>query len=157
MTRSFRPMLAIVHKYLVMLTWRILCLQLCSRKTEANSKVILSAREELRAQVQRLALSSEKLAGVWNSLLLDQSWLSQMEILHSWCSFSLSYNLLLRDLDLWELIILLKKHLLGQNVFLQSLIYPSEKTIYWNKQHFGMGKSHVLPTELPFFAPWKHN
>ena len=32
----------------------------------------------------------------------------------------------------------------GQNGFLQSLIYPSEKTIYWNKQHFGV-KVSCLP------------
>ena len=43
-----------------------------SQDCEANSKVILSAREELRAPAQRLALSSEKQAGVWNSLLLEQ-------------------------------------------------------------------------------------
>ena len=29
-------------------------------------------------------------------------------------------------------------HLLSQNVFFQSIIYPTEKTIHWNKQHFGM-------------------
>ena len=29
-------------------------------------------------------------------------------------------------------------HLLSQDGFLQSIIYPSEKTIHWNKQHFGM-------------------
>ena len=29
-------------------------------------------------------------------------------------------------------------HLLSQKVFLRSIIYPSEKTIHWNKQHFGM-------------------
>ena len=29
-------------------------------------------------------------------------------------------------------------HLLSQKVFLWSIIYPSEKTIHWNKQHFGM-------------------
>ena len=39
-----------------------------------------------------------------------------------------------------------KSHLLSQNVFLQSIIYPSEKKIHWNKQHFGMSKSRVLPT-----------
>ena len=40
-----------------------------------------------------------------------------------------------------------KSHLLSQNVFLQSVIYPSEKKkIHWNKQHFGMSKSRVLPT-----------
>ena len=43
-------------------------------------------------------------------------------------------------------------HLLSQNVFVQSIIYQSEKTIiHWNKQHFAIGKSHVLPTKLPFF------
>ena len=36
-------------------------------------------------------------------------------------------------------------HLLSQNVFLRSIIYPSEKTIHWNKQHFG--------TDPPFFTP----
>ena len=54
-----------------------------SQDCEANSKVTLSARGELRAPVQRLALSSEKQAGVLNSLLLEQSRLSQIEILHS--------------------------------------------------------------------------
>ena len=29
-------------------------------------------------------------------------------------------------------------HVLSQNVFVQSIIYQSEKTIHWNKQHFGM-------------------
>ena len=29
-------------------------------------------------------------------------------------------------------------HLLSQNVFLQSIIYPSDKKIHLNKQHFGM-------------------
>ena len=29
-------------------------------------------------------------------------------------------------------------HLLSQKVFVRSIIYPSEKTIHWNKQHFGM-------------------
>ena len=29
-------------------------------------------------------------------------------------------------------------HLLSQKVFLRSIIYPSEKTIHWNEQHFGM-------------------
>ena len=42
--------------------------------------------------VQRLASPLEKQAGVKNSLLLEQSWLSHIAILHSWCSFSLSYN-----------------------------------------------------------------
>ena len=32
-TRSCRPMLTIDHKYLVVLTWRTLCLYMCSRKT----------------------------------------------------------------------------------------------------------------------------
>ena len=29
-------------------------------------------------------------------------------------------------------------HLLSQKVFLRSIICPSEKTIHWNKQHFGI-------------------
>ena len=29
-------------------------------------------------------------------------------------------------------------HLLSQNVFLQSIIYLTKKTIHWNKQYFGM-------------------
>ena len=29
-------------------------------------------------------------------------------------------------------------HLFSQNVFVQSIIYQSEETIHWNKQHFGM-------------------
>ena len=28
-------------------------------------------------------------------------------------------------------------HLLSQNVFLQSIIYPTKKIVHWNKQHFG--------------------
>ena len=40
----------------------------------------VSAREELRAPVQRLALSSEKQAGVWNSLLLEQSKFSIIDV-----------------------------------------------------------------------------
>ena len=47
----------------------------------------LSPREQLRAPVQRLALTRVK-----NSLLLEQSWLSHIANLHSWCSFSLSYD-----------------------------------------------------------------
>ena len=39
-----------------------------------------------------------------------------------------------------------KSHLLSQNVFLQSIIYPPWKKIYWNKQHFSMSKNRVLPT-----------
>ena len=56
LTRSCWPMLVIVHKYLVVLTWRTLCLQMCSRKTVKQIQK-LSAREELRAPVQRLTLS----------------------------------------------------------------------------------------------------
>ena len=85
-------MLTIDHKYLVVLRWRTICLQKCSRKTV---KLIqkLSPREELRVSVQRLASSLEKQAGVKNSLLLEQSWLSHIAILHSWCHLlSLSYN-----------------------------------------------------------------
>ena len=33
LTRRCRPMLTIDHKYLVVLTWRTLCLHMCSRKT----------------------------------------------------------------------------------------------------------------------------
>ena len=51
-----------------------------------------SPREELRAPVQRLASPLEKQTGVKNSLLLEQFWLSHIAILHSLCSFSLSYN-----------------------------------------------------------------
>ena len=29
-------------------------------------------------------------------------------------------------------------HLLSQNVLLQSIISPSEETIHWDKQYFGM-------------------
>ena len=38
------------------------------------------SREELRAPVQTLALSSEKQAGVWNSLLLEQSKFSIIDV-----------------------------------------------------------------------------
>ena len=79
-------MLTIDHKHLVVLTWHTLCLHMCSRKTVKLSwfKVITKRG--------RLASTLEKQAGVKNSLLLEQSWLSHIEILHSWCSFSLSYN-----------------------------------------------------------------
>ena len=40
-------------------------------------------------------------------------------------------------------------HLLSQKVFLRSIIYPSEKTIHWNKQHFGMRYRPPL-----FFFPY---
>ena len=44
-------------------------------------------------------------------------------------------------------------HLHSQNVFLQGIKnYSTEKSIYWNKQHFCMiGKSCVFPTD-PLFA-----
>ena len=50
-----------------------------------------------------------------------------------------------------------KSHLLSQNVFLQSINYPSEKKIPWNKQHFGMSSSRVLPTLSSCYAkqPWR--
>ena len=38
--------------------------------------------------------------------------------------------------------------LLSQKVFLRSIIYPSEKTIHWNKQHFGM--RYRPPPHPPF-------
>ena len=87
LTRRCRPMLTIDYKYLVVLTWRTLCLYMCGRKT-VNQK--LSPREELRAPVQRIASSIKKQAGVENSLLLEQSWLSLIAILRRWCSFSSS-------------------------------------------------------------------
>ena len=42
------------------------------------------------------------------------------------------------DLSVWNK--RQESHLISQNVFLQSIIYPSEKKKkkYWNKQHFGM-------------------
>ena len=45
-------------------------------------------------------------------------------------------------------------HLLSQKVLLRSIIYPSEKTIYWNRQHFGM---RYRPPPPPFFTLCKHN
>ena len=51
-----------------------------------------------------------------------------------------------------------KSHLLSQNVFLQSIIYPSEKKIHWKKQHFGRSKSRVWPTldkVLHAKQPWR--
>ena len=45
-------------------------------------------------------------------------------------------------------------HLHTQNVFLQGIInYSTEKSIYWNKQHFCMiGKSCVFPTDPLFYT-----
>ena len=43
-------------------------------------------------------------------------------------------------------------HLLSQNVFLQSIIYPSEKTIHWNKQHFGMRWKSCVAYRPPQFS-----
>ena len=68
------------HKYLVVLTGRTLCLHMCSRKTV---KLI---------QKFSLNYKDSQQAGVKNSLLLEQSWLSHIAILHSWCSFRLSCN-----------------------------------------------------------------
>ena len=36
---------------------------------------------------------------------------------------------------------------------LQSIIYPPEEKIYWNKQYLGRGNSGVLPTD-PLFTLW---
>ena len=44
-------------------------------------------------------------------------------------------------------------HFLSQNVFLQSIIYPSEKTIYWNKRH----KVKVVSCLTPLLYTMKHN
>ena len=44
-------------------------------------------------------------------------------------------------------------HLLSQNVFLQSIIYPSEKTIYWNKRH----EVKVVSCLTPLLYTMKHN
>ena len=64
-------MLTIDRKYLVVLTWRTLCLHMCSRKTVKL--------------IQKLSLQykDSQQAGVKNSLLLEQSWLSHIAILHS--------------------------------------------------------------------------
>ena len=45
-------------------------------------------------------------------------------------------------------------HLLSQKVFLWSIIYPSEKTIHWNKQHFGM--RYRPPLFLHYVSTIKH-
>ena len=56
----------------------------------------------------------ENQVGVKNSLLLEESWLSHIAILHSWCNFSLSYNpchffffeiWICKSLNPWEFII----------------------------------------------------
>ena len=73
-------MLVIVHKYFVVLTRRTLCLQMCSRKTVKLIQKLLARIEELRAPVQRPALPSEKQAGVWNSLLLERSKFSIVDV-----------------------------------------------------------------------------
>ena len=49
---------------------------------------------------------------------------------------------------------------LSQSVFFQSIIYPSarDKKIHWNKQHFGMSKSRVLPIHYQVVhakQPWR--
>ena len=46
-------------------------------------------------------------------------------------------------------------HLLSQKVFLRSIIYPSQKTIHWNKQHFGM-RYRPPPLFLHFVSTIKH-
>ena len=46
-------------------------------------------------------------------------------------------------------------HLLSQKVFLRSIIYPSEKTIHWNKQHFGM-RYRPPPLFLHYVSTIKH-
>ena len=43
-------------------------------------------------------------------------------------------------------------HLLSQKVFLRSIIYPSEKTIHWNRQHFGM--RYRSPPPPLFYTMW---
>ena len=64
-------MLTIDHKYLVVLTWRTLCLHMCSRQTVTI--------------IQKFSLQykDSQQAGVKHSLLLEQSWLSDIAILHS--------------------------------------------------------------------------
>ena len=47
-------------------------------------------------------------------------------------------------------------HLLSQKVFLRSIIYPSVKTIHWNKQHFGMRYSTDPPFFLHYVSTIKH-
>ena len=44
--------------------------------------------------------------------------------------------------------------LLIQKVFLRRIIYPSEKTIHWNKQHFGM--RYRPPLFLHYVSTIKH-
>ena len=61
-------MLTIDHKYLVVLTWRTLCLHMCSRKTV---KLI---------QKFSLQYKDSQQAGVKHSLLLEQPWLSHMQL-----------------------------------------------------------------------------
>ena len=43
-------------------------------------------------------------------------------------------------------------HLLSQNVFLQSIIYSTEKTIHWNKQHFCTRQNSCVSCRSPFFG-----
>ena len=48
-------------------------------------------------------------------------------------------------------------HLLSQKVFVRSIIYPSEKTIHWNKHHFGMGyRTPPPPLFLHYVSTIKH-
>ena len=54
-----------------------------NNRTVARLIQKLSPREELRAPVQRLTLSPGKQAAV---KIHEQSWLSHIAILHSWCS-----------------------------------------------------------------------
>ena len=42
--------------------------------------------------------------------------------------------------------------LLTENVLLQSIIYPTEKTIHWNKQHFCMRWKSCVSYRSPFFS-----
>ena len=46
-------------------------------------------------------------------------------------------------------------HLLSQNVFLQSIIYPTKKIVHWNKQHFGSKScAYGCYTELKELFGW---
>ena len=45
-------------------------------------------------------------------------------------------------------------HLFSQKVFLRSIIHPAEKTIHWNKQHFGM--RYPPPLFLHYVSTIKH-
>ena len=57
------------------------------------------------------------------------------------------------DLSVWNK--RQNSHLLSQNVFFRGIIYPPEpEKCHWNKQHFSMRPSRVLPTDFVFTLEW---